>query len=89
MSSPARLNGRLRKWLSDYSMIVVLLLLVTAFSLLTIKPQSSSGEEAGRSVVSDAASKLNSDAVVLTEADGQLMCSNGEESSILRFHSFD
>lgn len=65
MSSPAQLNGRFRKWLSDYSMIIVLLFLVTAFSLLTIKPQSSSGEDAGRSVVSDAASKLNSDAVVL------------------------
>lgn len=51
------LNGRpeaksawTRRVLTDYGMVLVLLLLMTVFSILTLKPQSLTGSEAGRDV---------------------------------------
>lgn len=68
MSSSSSLKGRLRKWLTDYSMIIVLLLLVMAFSFLTVQNQSPSGAEAGRSVANDALVRLAPESKILIVA---------------------
>jgi len=68
MNSSSAFNGRLRKWLTDYSMILVLLLLVVAFSVLTIQSQSPSGAAAGLSVAAEALERLTPDSRVLIVA---------------------
>ncbi|MEY3228116.1 MAG: hypothetical protein RLZZ536_2735, partial [Planctomycetota bacterium] len=40
-------HSLLRRLLSDYGIVLVLLLLVVVVSLLTLKPQSLTGREAG------------------------------------------
>jgi ribose transport system permease protein len=52
MSSPAHSRTRtvLRRFVSDYGMVFVLLLLMAGFSLLTIQPQSPTGAAVGETI---------------------------------------
>jgi hypothetical protein len=54
----------LRRLLSDYGMVLVLLLLIAVISLLTLKPQSLTGREAGAATAVEILAAFGQGAVV-------------------------
>ncbi len=68
MTSSPSLKARLRKWLTEYSMILVLFSLVVAFSILTIQSQSPSGATAGLAVANESLQRLTQNSRVLVIA---------------------
>ena len=54
----------LRRLLSDYGIVLVLLLLIVVISLLTLKPQSLTGREAGEATANAVLTAFGKDAVV-------------------------
>lgn len=57
-------HSLLRRLLSDYGIVLVLLLLVVVVSLLTLKPQSLTGREAGESTAAEILAAFGRDTVV-------------------------
>ncbi len=72
MVSPAKFSSRnlLRQFIAHYGMVLVLLALMTGFSVLTIQPQRSTGGNVGESIADQIVTQFGTSAKVIIAVPG-------------------